>query len=430
MGNFGLFTPAYPCRVPVSVGDARVRADGRAGLIGRRPRGGAGRRRAPRGGIEPPSLVLIQSQAGPASRPTGEGSPEARPAAYRIRVVDHQAGRTRPDLDGLRNRRLRWRKYPCEETLIVTTLAPAPAAAPPTERQHRWEQIALAVFIAVPFLALLVAVPVAWGWGLSWRDVVIGLVFYTVSGLGITVGFHRYFTHGAFKANAPAQGRPRRHGLHGDRGARSSAGSPTTAATTRSATATATRTRRGATARRSPRCSRACGGRTSAGCSTSSRPRAASTPPTSSPTATSSASTACSCRLVAVSLLATRRSSAVSGRGAGRARSPRSSGPRSCGSACCTTSPGRSTRSATRSASARSTSRDRSGNVWWLAVLSFGESWHNLHHADPTCARHGVEKGQVDISRPGHPDLRAGSAGPRDVRWPTAKRLDARRVGS
>ena len=32
-------------------------------------------------------------------------------------------------------------------------------------------------------------------------------------------------------------------------------------------------------------------------------------------------------------------------------------------------------------------SRDRSGNVWWLAVLSMGESWHNLHHADPTCAR-------------------------------------------
>ena len=43
-------------------------------------------------------------------------------------------------------------------------------------------------------------------------------------------------------------------------------------------------------------------------------------------------------------------------------------------------------------------SRDRSGNVWWLAVLSCGESWHNLHHADPTCARHGVERGQLDSS--------------------------------
>jgi stearoyl-CoA desaturase (delta-9 desaturase) len=36
--------------------------------------------------------------------------------------------------------------------------------------------------------------------------------------------------------------------------------------------------------------------------------------------------------------------------------------------------------------------------VWPLAILSMGESWHNLHHADPTCARHGVESGQVDIS--------------------------------
>ena len=35
------------------------------------------------------------------------------------------------------------------------------------------------------------------------------------------------------------------------------------------------------------------------------------------------------------------------------------------------------------SASARSSRRDQSGNVWWLAILSFGESWHNLHHARP-----------------------------------------------
>ena len=52
----------------------------------------------------------------------------------------------------------------------------------------------------VPFLALLAAVPVAWGWGLAWTDVAIGVVFYLVSGLGVTVGFHRYFTHGSFKA--------------------------------------------------------------------------------------------------------------------------------------------------------------------------------------------------------------------------------------
>ena len=51
-------------------------------------------------------------------------------------------------------------------------------------------------------------------------------------------------------------------------------------------------------------------------------------------------------------------------------------------------------------------SRDKSGNVWWLAILSQGESWHNLHHSDPTCARHGVLKGQLDTSARHHLVLR------------------------
>ena len=59
---------------------------------------------------------------------------------------------------------------------------------------------ALYAFVIIPFLAVLVAVPVAWGGWLSWTDVAIASVFYLVSGLGITVGFHRYFTHGSFKA--------------------------------------------------------------------------------------------------------------------------------------------------------------------------------------------------------------------------------------
>jgi stearoyl-CoA desaturase (delta-9 desaturase) len=33
-----------------------------------------------------------------------------------------------------------------------------------------------------------------------------------------------------------------------------------------------------------------------------------------------------------------------------------------------------------------------------LAVVSFGESWHNMHHSDPACARHGVNRGQAGIS--------------------------------
>jgi stearoyl-CoA desaturase (delta-9 desaturase) len=34
--------------------------------------------------------------------------------------------------------------------------------------------------------------------------------------------------------------------------------------------------------------------------------------------------------------------------------------------------------------------RDRSGNLWWLALLSFGEGWHNNHHAYPSSARLGL----------------------------------------
>jgi stearoyl-CoA desaturase (delta-9 desaturase) len=41
---------------------------------------------------------------------------------------------------------------------------------------------------------------------------------------------------------------------------------------------------------------------------------------------------------------------------------------------------------------------DRATNLWPLAIVSFGESWHNGHHADPSCARHGRERAQVDLS--------------------------------
>jgi stearoyl-CoA desaturase (delta-9 desaturase) len=67
-------------------------------------------------------------------------------------------------------------------------------------------------------------------------------------------------------------------------------------------------------------------------------------------------------------------------------------------------------------------SRDLSSNVAWLAIPSFGESWHNLHHADPTCARHGVLKGQIDLSANFIRALEmTGLAS--DVRWPKPERL-------
>ncbi len=70
-------------------------------------------------------------------------------------------------------------------------------------RKRHGEQFMLYTFVIVPFLAFLAAIPVAWGWGLGWTDVVLMVFFYFLSGLGITVGYHRYFTHGSFKANRP-----------------------------------------------------------------------------------------------------------------------------------------------------------------------------------------------------------------------------------
>lgn len=67
-------------------------------------------------------------------------------------------------------------------------------------------------------------------------------------------------------------------------------------------------------------------------------------------------------------------------------------------------------------------SRDMSSNVNWLAIPSFGESWHNLHHADPTCARHGVFKGQIDPSARVIRTLEVLNLA-HDVRWPKPQRL-------
>jgi stearoyl-CoA desaturase (delta-9 desaturase) len=66
--------------------------------------------------------------------------------------------------------------------------------------------------------------------------------------------------------------------------------------------------------------------------------------------------------------------------------------------------------------------KDKASNVNWLALVSLGESWHNLHHADPKCARHGVEKGQIDPSA-GLIRIFEKTGLAWDVRWPTEQRL-------
>ena len=79
---------------------------------------------------------------------------------------------------------------------------PAQRARPDLEEEpiSPAQRFLVGLFVAVPLAALVAAIPLMWGWGLGWHDVLIALAFYWLSGLGVTVGYHRYFTHGSFKA--------------------------------------------------------------------------------------------------------------------------------------------------------------------------------------------------------------------------------------
>jgi stearoyl-CoA desaturase (delta-9 desaturase) len=297
-----------------------------------------------------------------------------------------------------------------------------PAAAPLLDgRKTGTEQALVVAFMVLPLLALAAAVPLAWGWGLSWLDVGLAVAFYMLSGLGVTVGFHRYFTHGSFKAKRPLRialavagsiafqggviawvADHRRHHAFSDK-----EGDPHS-------------------------------------------PWLFGTGPTAlirgfwhSHMGWILDRDRTNARRFAPDLLADRDVTAVD-----RLFIPLtlvSLGlPAVLGGLVTWSWWGALTalfwaglvrvgvlhhvtwsiNSICHMVGDRPfAARDRSANVWWLAVLSFGESWHNLHHADPTCARHGVKRGQLDISaRVIWLFERLGWA--HSVRWPTPRRLE------
>jgi stearoyl-CoA desaturase (delta-9 desaturase) len=71
--------------------------------------------------------------------------------------------------------------------------------------------------------------------------------------------------------------------------------------------------------------------------------------------------------------------------------------------------------------------RDNSTNFAPLALLSFGDSWHNAHHAYPRLARHGIDKGQIDTSAVLIRLLERVHLA-FDVNWPTTVRTARRRL--
>ncbi|PSK86226.1 Delta-9 acyl-phospholipid desaturase [Murinocardiopsis flavida] len=281
-------------------------------------------------------------------------------------------------------------------------------------------------YVLIPLVALAVAVPFAWGWALTWVDIAIGLVFYLIGGLGITVGFHRYFTHGSFKAKRPL------------RIALAVAGTLAFEGSVIKWVADHRRHHKYADAEGDPHSPWRFGDdwRSVAkglyyahmGWLYLDKRKT-------------------SLRRFTPDLLKDRDIVAVD-RWAGPIFLVSMFAPALIGGLVTWSWWGALTaffwaglvRLAFQQHVTWSVNsichtigeenfevRDRSRNVWWLAIPSFGESWHNLHHADPTCARHGVLKGQIDISaRVIWAFEKLGWA--YQVRWPKAERLNAKLV--
>lgn len=85
----------------------------------------------------------------------------------------------------------------------VTSPRTPPAVDVEPGRASVPQLIVTALITVGPIAALAVGIPLLWGDLIHLRDLVIGVVLYAVAGHGVTVGFHRMFTHRSFKANRP-----------------------------------------------------------------------------------------------------------------------------------------------------------------------------------------------------------------------------------
>ncbi|RBY94242.1 acyl-CoA desaturase [Blastococcus sp. TBT05-19] len=293
-------------------------------------------------------------------------------------------------------------------------------------RKSVLEIVTLYVIVIVPFLALAAIVPAVWGWGLSWLDVGLAIGFYFFTLLGVTVGYHRYFTHGSFKAKRPLRlglavagsmaiqgpvvqwvADHRRHHAFSDRDG--DPHSPWRYGTDlRALLKGMFHAHLGWLFERRK---------------TSMERYAPDLLKDSALVRTDQmfvvwAGISLFLPAVIGGLVTTSWAGALSAFfWAGLVRiAVLHHVTWSINSVCHVVgerpfvSPG----------------RDRATNFWPLAILSAGESWHNLHHADPTCARHGVLRGQIDISaRVIWAFEKLGWAW--HVKWPDPVRLAAKR---
>jgi stearoyl-CoA desaturase (Delta-9 desaturase) len=89
-------------------------------------------------------------------------------------------------------------------TAVSSSTIPARDDVEPVLNETR-DRIATGIVTAVPILALGLVVWQVWGDFLRWSDVIVFAIMYVATGLGITVGFHRYFTHRSFKTSRPVR---------------------------------------------------------------------------------------------------------------------------------------------------------------------------------------------------------------------------------
>jgi len=93
-----------------------------------------------------------------------------------------------------------------DNLIALTKVASRSAARANTpDRTSVGVQAANLAGVVVPFLSLAVAGVLLWGWGFSWVQLGLLLGMYILSALGITVGYHRLFTHRSFETYRPVQ---------------------------------------------------------------------------------------------------------------------------------------------------------------------------------------------------------------------------------
>lgn len=83
--------------------------------------------------------------------------------------------------------------------------AKQPITIRPSEKTLKLERRLAVVVTALPFLGAAIGIPLLWGQGVQALDLTLFFVFYVFTGMGVTVGFHRMLTHRSFDTVKPVR---------------------------------------------------------------------------------------------------------------------------------------------------------------------------------------------------------------------------------